>query len=371
MINSNIFIFHHIPKTGGSSLWHNLVTSSNSLYLVDDVFEKSIKKDEDLVRAYSLYHNDKISSNEEYNRVYDIMHSVSSDILASVSKIPNTESLLLHHHSDVYLKESFSGAKYIASIRDPISRFKSYIRHIRKFYLNINIYSKTDNSIINELHNIAHQEINVSIKNDVFTNYYRRWFSGILFSRDELRKMHDLPTDDQLLERIDANFISIPILYDEKGFEDDQLLYLSDVMGIGIIEANKQKIIRTVTKKELLTEEEAVIIDNLGEDLFSRDYQLYNKVKKWQESNKTINTDLCKSDIRNITKNKVRLESEFKRQNKVLRILENQVSQQSKLLSDKEVEISFLNSQISNNNRIVSEIKNRKSYKVLSKIGLI
>lgn len=397
MINSNIIIYHHIPKTGGSSLWHNLVKGGSGSLLIDDIFMKTLQQDIEVYKEQVDYTDrsdliEKVTDGRLgfHNAAYSKsnIEAVSRDILKNVINIPDCETLLLHHHVDVNIGQIFEGAKYLSTIRDPLARFKSNIRHIRAFYRNNDIDPSSFSGPSYLLNKIGIDDVVASIKDSSYTDFYRSWFTSILFSDNDLRNINKLPEDDQLLEKIMNKFISIPVLYEGEGFKRDQLLFLSSFLGIDKITANENSVSSTVTPKEMLTSKEESIIDEIGSDLFQKEYQLFNKIKSWQESNNVVPMDfeLNHTSIMQLTEENVICKGRFKKQSIILDNRNNHIKHLTELIKERDNKLSSLDKQYklfysSKTEALNSEIealkveseklKNKKIYKILNKFNLI
>lgn len=164
--NVKHLVFYHIPRTGGSSVWHALAA----------------KADLGGIPIVDLYHE----AREKF--------SDSSKTLEAISdrqKLLRSRTCLIHHHTEIKIQNYFDTTPHYATIvRDPFDRFISDLYHLSA-YLRSNNSSKEsvglDPDLMKDMRDPSkpiHSLIDIYSRTDYFQNYYRNWFGSLLLGRD-------------------------------------------------------------------------------------------------------------------------------------------------------------------------------------------
>ena len=172
--NVKHLVFFHIPRTGGSSVWHALAAKASL---------------------------QQISIIDLYN-IGAAQFSDSSKTLEAISdrqRLLRKQTCLIHHHTEVKIENFFDNPPLYATIvRDPFDRFISDIKHL-------SAYMRSQNSskaiVVGELELMKdmanpsidiHSLIDIYSRSDYFQNYYRNWFGKLLLGRNGLGGDEDI-----------------------------------------------------------------------------------------------------------------------------------------------------------------------------------
>jgi hypothetical protein len=174
-------VFFHIPRTGGSSVWHALaaIADLQGIPIVD------------------LYHEALVKFSD------------SSKTLEAVSdrqKLLRARTCLIHHHTEIKIQNYFDNQPLYATIvRDPFKRFVSDIKHLSAIMRSGN---QSKEKLLNNLdfmchlgnHSLdIHSLIDIYSKTDYFRNYYRNWFGSLLLGRNGFGDDEDIKDADDPL----------------------------------------------------------------------------------------------------------------------------------------------------------------------------
>jgi hypothetical protein len=170
-------VFFHIPKTGGSSMWHALAAKADlqGIPIVDLYYESIIK------------------------------YSDSSKTIEAISdrqRLLRARTCLIHHHAEVKIQNYFDAPPYYATIvRDPFDRFLSHITFLstklrsgqmrKEAILGLGdpveiLRVLADPSIT------THSLIDICSRSDYYQNYFRNWFGKLLLGRNGLGGDEDI-----------------------------------------------------------------------------------------------------------------------------------------------------------------------------------
>lgn len=107
-MDSSVFVFCHIPRTGGSSIWHQLAMFSGNGLNVYDLFHETGKR---------------------YDGELDHTRTVLSEDCDNLA-IPMDYRLVAHHHIHIRIGDLFQARRpiYFTYIRDPLARLISDLR---------------------------------------------------------------------------------------------------------------------------------------------------------------------------------------------------------------------------------------------------
>ena len=172
--NVEHLVFFHIPRTGGSSVWHALAE----------------KADLQGIPIIDLYH--------EAGQIF----SDSSKTLEAISdrqRLLRQRTCLIHHHTDTKIQNYFDGTPHYATIvRDPFDRFISDIKHLSAHKCSLD---RSKAGFIEELELMRDMGdplksidslIDIYSRTDYFQNYYRNWFGSLLLGRNGLGGDEDI-----------------------------------------------------------------------------------------------------------------------------------------------------------------------------------
>lgn len=115
--NSRRLVFIHVPRTGGSNLWHSCAhswTKKNDSFWVLDLYHES------RMRFGNPYHTDKVIS--------IFRKSISED----------KRNLFIHHHTNFGVWRLLgTNFDYFTMLRDPVERYISNYFHSLRCYYNV------------------------------------------------------------------------------------------------------------------------------------------------------------------------------------------------------------------------------------------
>jgi hypothetical protein len=164
--NVKHLVFFHIPRTGGSSVWHALAAgaSMHQISIID------------------LYH------------IGAVQFSNSSKTLEALNdwqRLLRKQTCLIHHHTEIKIQNYFDNPPLYATIvRDPFDRFISDIKHLSAYMRSQN-RSKAivigESELMRDMANPSidiHSLIDIYSRSDYFQNYYRNWFGKLLLGRN-------------------------------------------------------------------------------------------------------------------------------------------------------------------------------------------
>ena len=159
-------VFVHIPRTGGSSLWHSLA---------------KIAADAGIPVA-DLYHDAKIKFSNT---------SRTQDAIADIQRFLRVHTTIIHHHTPTKIEAFFDQRpEYFTIIRDPVDRFVSEVHHVQ-LALRKGLDSRTDTGWDPELVEMAtrpevalNELLDAASQRPYFTSYYCSWLECLLLGRD-------------------------------------------------------------------------------------------------------------------------------------------------------------------------------------------
>ena len=159
-------VFYHIPRTGGSSIWHALVEIA------------TLQK----IPVIDLYHDALVKYSNS---------SKTLEAIGDIQKFLRNRICLIHHHTDIKIQNYFDVTPHYATIvRDPFDRFLSDIIH-----LSTHLRSSPDTRavvggdkeltrVISDASIDINEVINVCSRSDYYQNYFRNWFGNLLLGRN-------------------------------------------------------------------------------------------------------------------------------------------------------------------------------------------
>lgn len=162
------FLFIHIPRTGGSSIWHRLVAlaTQNGTGICD------------------IYHESKITFGSPIR---------ASRIITSTRNRIGTMRCMFHHHTDEPILNAFEDNNVVCStvVRDPVDRFISEVFHCRAFlrscpatndFLEYHIqhWGRPYVEALLQEDKDPHQLLDIASRVAFYSNYYTLYFSTLL-----------------------------------------------------------------------------------------------------------------------------------------------------------------------------------------------
>jgi hypothetical protein len=169
----------HIPKTGGSSVWHALAAEADlqSIPIID------------------LHHEAKV-------KFFD--SSKTLEAISDRQRLLRERTCLIHHHVEIKIQNYFdSPPLYATIVRDPFDRFLSHL----------NFFSKKRRSpgsegdvlldpmemlkVIDDPSKDIYSLIDICSGSEYYQNYFRNWFGKLLLGRngfggdEDIKDVHD------------------------------------------------------------------------------------------------------------------------------------------------------------------------------------
>jgi len=167
-------VFFHIPRTGGSSVWHALADKAalHQISIIDLYDDAAVK------------------------------FSDSSKTLEAISdrqRLIRQKTCLIHHHTETKIQNYFDNPpQYATIVRDPFDRFISDIKHLSAFMRSQNPSKARVGGELDLMDDMAnpsidfHSLIEIYSRSNYFQNYYRNWFSSLLLGRNGLGGDEDI-----------------------------------------------------------------------------------------------------------------------------------------------------------------------------------
>ncbi|MBZ0094974.1 MAG: sulfotransferase family protein [Sulfuricella sp.] len=203
-MNSLVFVFCHIPRTGGSSIWHQIAKlSGNGL------------------NTYDLFHE----TGQRYGGDLNFTRTVLSEDCNKLA-IPMVSRLVVHHHIHIRIRDIFQVRRpvYFTYIRDPLSRFISDLRwNVRLFHEGKNFFDQVNNRDQWSPFLSGEKPLIDLLQNDAlikpYLSFYLNWFWGLM-NRDnndiQWKTEFDRLEKLAILDFVRTNFVLI-------GFELESL----------------------------------------------------------------------------------------------------------------------------------------------------
>lgn len=196
-MNSSVFVFCHIPRTGGSSIWHQLARFSGSGLNVYDLFNET---------------------GQRYGGKLDFTRAVLSEDCNKLV-IPMDYRLVVHHHIHIRIGDLFHVRKpvYFTFIRDPLSRFISDIQWNSQLFHEGKTFLFQDENRDQWRPFLAGEKPLIDIlQNDAlikpYLSFYLNWFWGLMYrdTNDTPWKAEfDQPEKLEILDFVRTNFALI------------------------------------------------------------------------------------------------------------------------------------------------------------------
>jgi hypothetical protein len=174
MKNAKHLVFCHIPRTGGSSVWHALADKAalQQISIIDLYDDAAVK------------------------------FSDSSKTLEAISdrqRLLRQRTCLIHHHTEIKIQNYFDKPPLYATIvRDPFDRFISDIKHLSEYMRSQNTSKAIAVGELEFMRDMAnpsidiHSLIDIYSRSNYFQNYYRNWFGSLLLGRNGLGGDEDI-----------------------------------------------------------------------------------------------------------------------------------------------------------------------------------
>ncbi|NNM66709.1 MAG: sulfotransferase family 2 domain-containing protein [Spirochaetales bacterium] len=251
-MESTLFYFH-LEKTGGSSFWSSLIRASPRQDLVDDIFWRIVEPCWDCTSEKR-----RIKSEALYTDAL-VRDTLCKIKIGFHSDTRLDKRLLVHHHLPVSVLEEFTNVQVVITVRDPVERFLSEIRHQRlggdMFFQNYDQHLPA---------------LEILSKAEYFRNYYRFWLHGFLFE-DSIKTMMEisnsfnkpLASDRDLLRELRKRRVKVLVARDH-AFDQKKLDAFSRNHFLGRLDCNEKKVIRTITSGNIVRNAET---DRLREAL--------------------------------------------------------------------------------------------------------
>jgi hypothetical protein len=172
--NVKHLVFYHIPKTGGSSVWHALAASA-ALQQIDII---------------DLYH-------ESIVKFFDSSKTIEA--ISDRQKLLRKHTCLIHHHMEIKIQNYFdSPPLYATIVRDPFDRFLSHLNFFMKKRRSpgsekevlldpVEMLKVIDDPSID-----YNSLIDICSRSDYYQNYFRNWFGKLLLGRNGLGGDEDI-----------------------------------------------------------------------------------------------------------------------------------------------------------------------------------
>lgn len=164
-MDSSVFVFCHIPRTGGSSIWRQLAKlSGNGL------------------NVYDLFHE----TGQRYGGDLNYTRTVLSEDCDNLA-IPMDYRLVVHHHTPIRIGDLFQARRPVCFtyIRDPLSRFISELRwNIRLFHEGKEFFDQVNNRIQWRPFLSGEKPLIDLLQNEElikpYLSFYLNWFWGLM-----------------------------------------------------------------------------------------------------------------------------------------------------------------------------------------------
>ena len=169
--NFKHLVFFHIPRTGGSSVWHALAEKAvlQGIPIIDLYYEAFVK--------YSDY-------------------TKTLEAISDRQRFLRRTTCLIHHHTEIKIQNYFDNQPLYATIvRDPFDRFISDIKHLSGHMRSSKRMPLEDSELMQDMADPSkdiRSLIDIYSRTDYFQNYYRNWFGSLLLGRNGLGDDEDI-----------------------------------------------------------------------------------------------------------------------------------------------------------------------------------
>jgi hypothetical protein len=173
------FVFYHIPKTGGSSVWHALAAEA----------------DLQAIPIIDLYHEAKVKFSDS---------SKTLETISDRQRLLRQRTCLIHHHMEIKIQNYFdSPPLYATIVRDPFDRFLSHLNFFSKERRslgsggNVMLDPVEMLKVIDDRSKDTYSLIDICSGSDYYQNYFRIWFGKLLLGRngfggdEDIKDVHD------------------------------------------------------------------------------------------------------------------------------------------------------------------------------------
>lgn len=273
-------MFFHIPRTGGSSVWHNLAHAAS-------------KKD---VIVADIYH----ASKELVNNPFDPNTALASfQEYVEKNDIDPKKGIIYHHHTNQHIEYfcTSDDIECVTILRDPTSRLVSEVFHIKKFLVSELLKSQNGGEPSSEFtyhkelfgpelfnafldQNLPPEQLLlIAAKNDFYRNYYLNIFTSFL--KNKAGSVGNTLSDKDVInfaKEVQKKFACIGNFSDLRGFtqavhdmgaldysQDDEFITIKNGSDIPLL---SEKILNEIKKINRL------------------DYLFYNKIFEFENKSK-------------------------------------------------------------------------------------
>jgi hypothetical protein len=165
--NTKHLVFFHIPKTGGSSVWHALAKIA------------TLQK----IPVIDLYHDAIVKYSNS---------SKTLEAIGDIQKYLRNHTCLIHHHTEIKIHNYFDASPHCATIvRDPFERFVSHLVYLSTIVRSGRLgKNEVLGGPVEMLRAIADPAIDINSlidicsRSDYYQNYFRNWFGKLLLGRN-------------------------------------------------------------------------------------------------------------------------------------------------------------------------------------------
>ena len=152
-------VFFHIPRTGGSSVWHALAEKAElqGIPIID------------------LYHEAVVKFSDP---------SKTIEAISDRQRFLRRTTCLIHHHTSTKIQNYFDNQPlYATVVRDPFDRFISDIKHLSAHKRSSKAGAIEELELMRDMADPSvdtRSLIDIYSRTDYFQNYYRNWFGSLL-----------------------------------------------------------------------------------------------------------------------------------------------------------------------------------------------
>jgi hypothetical protein len=169
--NVKHLVFSHIPRTGGSSVWHALAEKAElqGIPIID------------------LYHEAVVKFSDS---------SKTIEAISDRQRFLRRTTCLIHHHTSTKIQNYFENQPlYATVVRDPFDRFISDIKHLSAHKRSSKAGAIEELELMRDMADPSldtRSLIDIYSRTDYFQNYYRNWFGSLLLGRNGLGDDEDI-----------------------------------------------------------------------------------------------------------------------------------------------------------------------------------